>query len=279
MTDLVHHKARGALAITTDQDAFTAAQIEALGLQQATRGEAMVFLHTCQRTGLDPAARQIYAIWRKTWDPEAGAKVPRMTVQTGIDGYRLIADRTGLYAGNEVTGMGPVSAEGWPEWVEVTVYKIVGGQSMPFKARAYWSEYAQFYNGKPSDMWGRMPRNQLSKCAEALALRKAFPQDLAGIYTDDEMGHADRGDQHRGPSAPAPAAAAPPASKQDLKALGDAAAACGLVEPGEVHDAVVSIIGRDIASAADLTAGEADACTRRFTQVAAGQAGDGAEAG
>lgn len=178
----------GALAVTSDQDAFTEAQLEAYGIAEATRGEQLVFLHAIQKTGLDPAARQIYMIGR--WDRQL--QRDRYTVQTGIDGYRLIADRTGLYAGSEEAwtdgpGRFPVSAT-------VTVWKFVRDQLRPFKATAHWDEYVQTNrDGSPSRMWARMPRLMLAKCAEALALRKAFPQELSGIYTAEEMAQADAG--------------------------------------------------------------------------------------
>ncbi len=262
-TDLTPQAPRGALTITTDQDAFTDAQIEALGLSQASRGEALVFLHTCQRTGLDPAARQIHAVFRQG----------KMSIQTGIDGYRLIADRTGVYAGNEVTAEGPLDDGGAVEWVEVTVRKIVAGQVVAFKARAYYREYVQRrQDGSPNSMWRNMPRNQLAKCAEAAALRKAFPQDLSGVYTDDEMGQADR-------HSPTVTTAVPAATPAQLRALGDAAAAAGLSEPRDVHDAVVGIIGRDIASASDLTAAEAQAATEHLAMIAAENTAAEGEAG
>lgn len=139
--------------------------------------------------------------------------------------------------------------------------------------------------------WQKHPKAMLLARATSAACRAVFPDVIQGFYSPEEVADFAPPRPHQQHRAPAHVDVDvevvdvevvdhdPPASTQDLKALGDAAAACGLVEPGEVHDAVVSIIGRDIASAADLTAGEADACTRRFTQVAAGQAGDGAEAG
>lgn len=191
MSTALARKAVGALSITDDQNEFTKAQLEAFGLSQANHGEQLLFLHTCQRTGLDPAARQIYAVMRKAWNPETRTKEPRLTIQTGIDGYRLIADRTGAYVGNDVTETGPTNAEGYPEYITVTVQKLVQGHVCSFSARAYWAEYAQVFNGKVGDMWAKLPHVMLAKCAEALALRKAFPQDLSGVYTAEEMSQAE----------------------------------------------------------------------------------------
>ncbi len=144
--------------------------------------ELQLFLYTARRTGLDPLARQIYAIKRKTRD---GYK---MVIQTGIDGYRVIAHRTGQCAGiddptfTEDGNVHPVAAH-------VTVWRMVQGVRCPFSATARWKEYAP--SGNDAWMWDKMPYNQNGKCAEALALRKAFPAELSGLYTDDEMAQAD----------------------------------------------------------------------------------------
>jgi phage recombination protein Bet len=160
-----------------------------------TDDELSLFLHQAQRAGLDPLAKQIHAVTR--WDTKAQRQV--MSIQVAIDGYRLIADRTGLYAGSDdylfnegltqyqhlQTGEPPVTAT-------VTVYKIVAGHRVPFTATAAWDAY---YPGpKQGFMWGKMPHLMLGKCAEALALRKAFPAELSGMYVREEMEQAGFGD-------------------------------------------------------------------------------------
>lgn len=142
----------------------------------ATDDELQLFLYTCKRTGLDPLARQIYAIKRSG----------KMTIQTGIDGYRVIADRTGKLAG--ISDYMFDSEEGkTPGKATVTVRKALeGGIIADFTATARWGEYQA---GGP--MWSKMPYLMLGKCAEALALRKAFPADLSGVYTSEEMAQAD----------------------------------------------------------------------------------------
>jgi phage recombination protein Bet len=148
-----------------------------------TTDELYLFLYTCQRTGLDPLAKQIYCI--KRWDANLGREVA--TPQTSIDGYRLIADRTGNYAPGraptyeESEGGGVFSATAY-------VMKYVRGTWHEVSATAYWNEYVQTKKGgQLTHMWSTKPRVMLGKCAETLALRRAFPAELSGIYTQEEM--------------------------------------------------------------------------------------------
>lgn len=153
----------------------------------ATDLELDLFLHACKRTGLDPLMKQVYAI--KRWS--AADKREVMSFQTGIDGYRLIADRTGRYAGSDEPSY-EVGADGFPSIASVTIYKMISGQRCAFSASARWTEYVQLTReGQPTSMWKKMPFLMLGKCAEALALRKAFPAELSGIYTHEEMQQAD----------------------------------------------------------------------------------------
>lgn len=147
--------------------------------------DLMLFLYTCKRTGLDPLAKQIYAIYR--WDSRLGKE--KMTIQAGIDGFRLIAQRNGDYAGQDEAIFTPEDESSqYPVKAIVTIYKMVKGERVPFTATARWAEYVNFdKNGEPEFMWKKMPYLMLAKCAESLALRKAFPNELSGIYTDSEM--------------------------------------------------------------------------------------------
>ncbi|MEU5608401.1 phage recombination protein Bet [Streptomyces sparsogenes] len=193
-------QAGGALAVRPDQTAWTPEQAAVLrqsGIKdQVTAAELSGFLHLCQRTGLDPFSRQIYLIGR--WSKKDGRDV--YTPQTGIDGYRVIAQRvtaqTGGTYGYEDTLWCDAAgrwrdvwlAEEPPAAAKVTV--IRNGQR--FSAVAAFREYVQtFPDGNPKGLWAKMPAGQIAKCAEALALRKAFPHDLAGIYTAEEMAQAD----------------------------------------------------------------------------------------
>jgi phage recombination protein Bet len=169
----------GALAVGEQYgyDAPKVQLIKDLVAVGASDNELALFLYTAQRTGLDPLAKQIYCIKRQG----------KMTIQTGIDGYRLIADRTGNYA----PGRAPTyeyDADSKVYSATAYVMKYVRGTWHEVSATAFWDEYVVLYNGQPGNLWASKPRVMLAKCAEALALRRAFPAELSGLYTDTEMG-------------------------------------------------------------------------------------------
>lgn len=180
----------------------------------ATDDELKLFMAQCERTGLDPFDRQIYFIKRKQKNKKTGQWEEVGQTQTSIDGFRVVAERTGEMDGQDVAWCGAdgVWRDVWlssnpPSAARVVVYRK--GCAHGFPAIATFTEYVQTYDDKPTGMWVKMPANQIAKCAEALALRKAFPKQLSGLYTRDEMAQADQTDVPKGYVVEAPGA--PPA--------------------------------------------------------------------
>jgi phage recombination protein Bet len=146
-----------------------------------TDNEFKLFSFICQKTNLDPFGRQIYAVKRGG----------RMVIQTGIDGFRIIAGRTGEHGGTSDIEYDSDDGPN-PKWAKVTVTRLVAGKERFFSCTARWNEFAVLgHDGKPNTFWRKMPFHMLGKVAESHALRKAFPNELSGLYTSDEMGQAD----------------------------------------------------------------------------------------
>ena len=222
-----------ALDITRDQDDWTTQQRSALAdciigdPRQATPAMLAQFLHVCQRTGLDPWARQIYL------RVQAG----RASMQTSIDGLRLVAQRAAhadgyrlSYGPTEWCGADGTWRDVWladepPAAARLTV--SIGGANYPAVAR--WAEY-----GGDRGMWRRMPALMLGKVCEALALRRAVPADLSGLYTADEMAQADA---PAAPARPAASSASPHRPHLDWQPITDAIAA------GATREQVLSAAG------------------------------------
>jgi phage recombination protein Bet len=147
--------------------------------KDCNNNELELFLYQCKQTGLNPLTRQIYAIKR------AG----RMTIQTSIDGFRVIAERSGNYAGQDEP-LWEDDEKGFPIKCTVKVYKFTPNFEQRYCAGVGVAHFKEYYPS-PMNLQKTMPHAMIAKVAEALALRKAFPQDLSGLYTSDEMNQAD----------------------------------------------------------------------------------------
>lgn len=150
--------------------------------------EFALFLQVCQRTQLDPFAKQICPVAR--WDKKEGRNV--MQIQVQIDGFRVLAQRTGQYGGSDrplfdegLTLYQHIQAKrGKPQTCAITVYRLVGGQRCAFTAEITWDD---FYPGqKQGFMWDSKPYQMMSKAVESQALRKAFQLELANLQTPEE---------------------------------------------------------------------------------------------
>jgi phage recombination protein Bet len=147
-----------------------------------TQDELKLFAYACQRTGLDPFSRQIYAIKRSN----------KLTIMTSIDGLRSIAERTGELDGSSTEWCGDdgIWADVWlgnkpPAAAKTTIWRK--GSSHPFVGTALFRDY----NANNQGMWSKMPAAMIAKCSESLALRKSFPHNLSGLYSSDEMEQAE----------------------------------------------------------------------------------------
>jgi phage recombination protein Bet len=145
-----------------------------------TSHEIEHFLYVVEKTKLDPLMNQIYAV------KMAG----KLSIQTSIDGLRLLAERSGNYSPGEDVYY-EYNDEGQIVYAKCTVKKRTeDGTWHTITSRAYWKEYAK--TGAGGRFWQQLPHLMIAKCAEALALRKGFPQDLSGLYIKEEMDQASK---------------------------------------------------------------------------------------
>lgn len=194
-----------------------------------TDGELAYCLQVARARGLDPLQKQVYFTKRKK--KSDGGYVEAVTVEPTIDGFRVMAERTGEldgYDGPYWCGEDGVWTDVWlskkpPVASKITVFRK--GKSHGFPATARYEAYVQGFDGKPNAIWSKMPDNMLSKCAEALALRRAFPSQLGAFYTREEMGQADERDNFEAlpkeEAKPQTAQALPP-PKNEVPAVPDA---------------------------------------------------------
>ena len=144
-------------------------------------------LSYCKARKLDPFKRCVHIV--PIWDSKKKCTVD--TIWPGIGELRTTAHRTGAYAGRDKTELGPMVKQTWggkevefPSWAQVTVYRIVRDQRVAYAGpQVYWLEtFASVKDGSPNSMWSKRPRGQLDKCAEAAALRAAFPEEVGNDY-------------------------------------------------------------------------------------------------
>jgi phage recombination protein Bet len=196
MTQPLAGKPTTAIAIRPGQEVFDDRQVAALsvlGVKEATKADLAVYFHVCRQTGLDPFLKQIYLINRRVKDGDQW--VVKQTIQVGIDGFRVIRDRVAQRLGVTVEYEDTIwyDADGgahdvwlWehaPVACKVTVIK--DGRRYPGVVRtaAYAATNRQ---GEMVSQWRTQPDHMIEKCAEAFALRRAFPNDLGGVYLPEE---------------------------------------------------------------------------------------------
>lgn len=285
-TELATRNTTTELTITPAQGAFTDVQLHALaqiGVDTNRPGDVAVFFHQAKRTGLDPFNREIYMITRKG----------KPTIQTGIDGFYKIADRSVRASG----GTWGIPETLWcgedGKWTDVWLSKkapaaakvTVERDGAKFTTVAVTEEYRA-----QGPMWDKMPARMIAKCAEALAIRRAFPDALSGLYTSEEMAQADhpvqapqaptpqqggsriqqarqRAQSRPVSSDPSPAGAGPEMCTPELwAALSAALQSAGYESTAAGVEAIQEQVGRALNGPAELTAQEARDLTAFFTQ-------------
>lgn len=191
----------GALALSPGQTTWTAEQQAAfasIGLDKTPDADRIAYLHICQRLGLDPWAKEVFLIGRNDSTQPSGKK---WTVQTGIDGFRTMAQRTGRHRGEtDPQWCGP-DGEWRNIWSETTppfaaragvrVADPVSGVVFEQWAVCHYTEFVPIYQGRPMGLWPTKARHMLAKCAKAQAYRAAYPREAAGVYGHEEMHQAD----------------------------------------------------------------------------------------
>lgn len=190
MSDLVK-KEEKSIATIADKHNDMKDIIKKVYAKDATDIELMLFSEICNTTGLSPIKRQIY--FTKIWDSET--KSNKMTSIVSVDGLRSLAEQTGKYAGQTIPlfcGSDMKWREVWLDNKNPPLAAKVGVLNKDFKEPLYAIAKYDVYvkktkEGTPNKFWREMPDTMLAKCAESLALRKAFPQKLSNLYSEEEM--------------------------------------------------------------------------------------------
>jgi phage recombination protein Bet len=174
MNDLTPRENAGALVLPEQVDL-----IRRNFAKDATPDELQMYFYDCQRQGVHPMDKLIHFTKR------GGRYVPI----TSIDFMRMKAMATKEYVGSDdAVYTGTVGQKGFE--AKVVVYRLVAGERYPWTATARWEEY--YPGDTQGHMWKKLPHVMLSKCAEALALRKAFADVLHGLYVKEEMDQAEK---------------------------------------------------------------------------------------
>lgn len=180
-TPQVLDRTEPAVIITGDQINLIKQTIAA----EASDAELALFFYDCRRRGVHPLDKLIHFTKRKG----------KYTPVTSIDFFRSRAGRTGEHMGtDDAVFTGEPRTDDFA--ATVTVYRLVQGERCAFTATARWPEYCP-EDEKNAFMWNKMPHGQLAKCAESLALRKGFPQELEGLHTIEEMDQSRAADEPR----------------------------------------------------------------------------------
>lgn len=219
-----------------------------MNLYPGAQPESVVMVYEyCKHRQLDPLKKPVHIVPMVVEDKATGRKVMRDVIMPGIQEMRTTAARTAQYAGIDPPKFGPmveveVQNKGKseyrgifmqaPEWCEITVYRLVQGKRYGFTHIEYFEEaVARNSYGEINSMWRKRSRGQLSKCAEAGALRKAFPEELGGEYAAEELEGQEYpepmglpADDHGASGIPAPQAdTAPALAAGEAKAAADVA--------------------------------------------------------
>ena len=202
MSNIAPMKPRAGDLVTAEQAEAIRTALKTSLYPGATDDSVDMVLAYCRAGGLDPMTKPVHIV--PMWVPEKkqGNRVispagMRDVIMPGIELYRTKAHRTGEYAGQDEATFGPTIEDTlngvrvrYPEWCSVSVYRLVNGNPVRYSAKAYWLESyatAKRDSDAPNAMWKKRPFGQLEKCAEALALRKAFPEAVGAQPTAEEM--------------------------------------------------------------------------------------------
>lgn len=188
---------------------FNKEEIETLSKNlYSDHNEAQIetLIKVAEQSGLNPFTRQIYSTLKSSKNYKTGQYEDRQSIQATIDGLRVVAERSGKYEGQD----GPYWCGNDGQWrdswlnnkppvaAKVGVYKK--GFKTALYAVARFDAYVQkTKSGQPNHIWSKMGDTMIAKCAESLALRRAFPNELSGIYTAEEMAQADNPEPEKQP--------------------------------------------------------------------------------